>query len=629
MANLFVSDKDLWQRPFTTKLYLHPPYAEEMCTMWPQFQFMSGDIGEDASTYASSGAIRFLWGEEDNEFDFKAVKYNVRGDGIPVHGYSFDMGDWTISAESFCSIETSPTIFGKLKIKNTSLWEVKETLGMIVRTGYEWYLHGMNDPDGYMSFNPNIRCWGLVPRTWSFDGKDTVSDEKYSVNLKLDSRISPRWQGEEKGLPWHRRGILKLDFELKAGEECELFFALGKGKRDCTGYDENKEKVIAYWLGELDKIKVYPGGDAYKPMIKSLVAQSLQMFCHHMGKYDYVLTRQGCTQRNIWVAEAYHFLMALDRIGDFYSYTKQAYDMYFDILQSKSGEDVGMIKTLSGSNSWAGSTGAAICGLAYHIMQRNDKTLFEEYKDKLYLSFEWIERMRASSGACEGCFEGIMPPAQADDWPVVKQNWTTTDMYSIEGEIMLGKCFEKFGDSRSETIKSAVEDYRKALKKVVDSTQTAWKDPEEFMIGCSAGDVVTDPLIDNVVLGNAFKLARYGVVSYDDDMYRKIINYYNNRNIPQNGLHALMHACGTYNNPWIGYVYYTTTGDEFWFWYYMATGDRQKAWETLKGQLKYSMTKEYYCIERYATNDPYYVPWSPNASANGRIIEMLCDWFGV
>ena len=47
--------------------------------------------------------------------------------------------------------------------------------------------------------------------------------------------------------------------------------------------------------------------------------------------------------------------------------------------------------------------------------------------------------------------------------------------------------------------------------------------------------------------------------------------------------------------------------------------------EIINSQIRYSMSDEYYMIERYADNDPYYTPWSPNFSANGRTISMLLD----
>ncbi|MHB9130324.1 MAG: hypothetical protein ACYDBB_04420 [Armatimonadota bacterium] len=40
------------------------------------------------------------------------------------------------------------------------------------------------------------------------------------------------------------------------------------------------------------------------------------------------------------------------------------------------------------------------------------------------------------------------------------------------------------------------------------------------------------------------------------------------------------------------------------------------------------MTCEYYLTERFADNDPAFCPWQPNASANGRVIMMLLDFFG-
>ena len=40
-----------------------------------------------------------------------------------------------------------------------------------------------------------------------------------------------------------------------------------------------------------------------------------------------------------------------------------------------------------------------------------------------------------------------------------------------------------------------------------------------------------------------------------------------------------------------------------------------------------AMTSEYYMIDHYHENDPYFCPWSPNASANGRLINMLLDCY--
>ena len=43
--------------------------------------------------------------------------------------------------------------------------------------------------------------------------------------------------------------------------------------------------------------------------------------------------------------------------------------------------------------------------------------------------------------------------------------------------------------------------------------------------------------------------------------------------------------------------------------------------------LNYAMTDEYYMLERYNEQDPWFSPWSPNASANGRTILMLTAFY--
>jgi hypothetical protein len=41
--------------------------------------------------------------------------------------------------------------------------------------------------------------------------------------------------------------------------------------------------------------------------------------------------------------------------------------------------------------------------------------------------------------------------------------------------------------------------------------------------------------------------------------------------------------------------------------------------------VKYSVSDEYYVGERYRDDNPWYFPWSPNASGSGRIIRMLLN----
>ena len=264
-------------------------------------------------------------------------------------------------------------------------------------------------------------------------------------------------------------------------------------------------------------------------------------------------------------------------------------------------------------------------------MARNDRAVFDKFKDRIYASFEWIERQRAKSKKIENCIEGLMPPMQASDWPEVNQVWLT-DYLSCEGMLEAAKCFKVFGDERADKMILACEDYKKAIKTAVEDTPDY--DEDEFLIGAKSnvkGLPLEDPFVSSMST-SLILFADIGVIDQNSELLIKHKNYLRNRNIIQNGLHLIMHACAetshTPNNPWIGYCYYTTFIDFAWFDHYLAIGDKENAYEVLKGQLKFSMSPEYQCVERYSANDPYFVPWQPNASANGRIIDMLCSWYG-
>lgn len=58
-----------------------------------------------------------------------------------------------------------------------------------------------------------------------------------------------------------------------------------------------------------------------------------------------------------------------------------------------------------------------------------------------------------------------------------------------------------------------------------------------------------------------------------------------------------------------------------------ATGEREDdlAKQALDATLRYSVSDEFIVGERYHDTQPWYFPWSPNASGSGRIVQMLFD----
>lgn len=621
-----VSQNALWRSPFTNKRYLHPPFAENIVTMWPECRVILGDVVEKTCGYISSG-FRILTGENLESPDFTRVQYEVRGDGAPIHALSQNMGTYALRMESFCDIRRVPACYTQFTLTNPTDRAVTDLIALLPRTGREDHLVG-TEVDGYAQYDSNVHNWGFLPSDWRMEN-DLLTDGQYEIRLQLPGCMDAEWQGDVKGLVWYQRHLLKIRFTLAPHESIRFACMFRHGQTCSFDYEGEKEKALSFWQGELKRLKVRPGREEHQEMVNNLVLQCLQMFAYPVGK-NYVLPRQGGLQRVIWPNEGIEFLVALDRLGDFGDYTETAYETYFFTLQQKEGEDAGAVQNLSG-NKWGSITGAACIGCARHTLFMDKQEVFDKFKDEMYLAFRWMERQRAKTmdGSCRGV--GIFPPMKSSDWPGEFQSWTFTDAFNLIGYEWLSKAFSRFRDPRAEEVKKGYDSYMVAMKKILSDLADKSIFGDEMRLTFDLGVEMTDPPYGSYATDGPGMLIRAKVIDPGSREAKLIENYYRNRGMMKNGLTGMMNDGlifqGHNADPWAGHTWYTSFSDLYWFYNWLESGERDKAAETLEAQFQYGMSKEYYLLERYADNDPYWTPWMPNASANGRLLMMLTDFY--
>lgn len=615
-----------WKQPFTNKRYVHPPLSESIVTMWPELRVIYGDEETPHGRF-HSGGFCLLFGEEAVAPDFTAVEYEVREDGIPVHALSQRCGDYTVRMECVCDIRRRPACYTTFQLTNHSDRAVSDVMWLLPRTGREDHLVG-TEMDGYAHYDSNVNNWGFIPSNWRREG-DLLTDDNYFLLLQGLDGFDAAWCGDVAGAPWYRRHLLSLRFTLQAGETRQFCCAFRHGEVAPFDYEAEKAKTVAFWQGELSRLRRSPGGESYRPMVNNLVAQSLQMFSHPVGK-DFVFPRQGGLNRLIWPNEAIEFLMALDRLGDFYEYTEKAYDTFFFTMQVKEGEHAGAVQNLSGF-AWGSITGASCWGCSRHLLFRDDAAVFEKFKEPLFAAFSWMERQREKTRDGQYKGVGIFPPMKSSDWPGEFQSWTLTDAFNLIGYEWLAKAFAHFGDPRAAAIRAAYDNYMACMKAILHDLTEESIVGDEMRLTFDLGVEMTDPPYGSYSTDGPGMLIRAKVIEPCSREAKLIEQYYRNRGLMKNGLTGQMNDGlifqGHNADPWAGHTWYTSFSDIYWFYNWLEGGERDKAWETLSAQWKYSMSKEYYMLERYADNDPYWTPWMPNASANGRLLMMMADWF--
>lgn len=602
--------KSNWERPRTTRRYLHPPRAERIVTLWAEGKILFGENekGVDASSYPLLESVAVWLCHSRNTakyctpFKYDEVTNLLPEDGTPVHAVEHEYGGFSVTLEALCDIARRPTCFFQVRVKNNAPYRAKHAVGLVVRRGKEKSL-AFGSPDGYISYDPELAAF--MQHTPTFTAQNGIArDGEYFLTCDVPATFDA-----EKGVWW-------LPLSLAAGEELVATFSLGKGEARAFDYEDEKKKAVAFWQAELEKLNKLPDGVRNHPdrlrTVQNLTVQILQNFCYFKGEENLVL-RQGGLQRLIWPWDAKPALEALGEIGDFDAYLDEVVSFYFDKMQLPDGE----IDTVG--EHWASVTVCSLYSLATRALQKGDPAYWARYRDKAFLTFAWVKgQRRAARGTDE--VEGIFPPKRGCDNPTVFQHWTNADVWALFALKQLATAAECFGDAEAQAVWQEYRAYRARVQEIFSRFVREAEGTDELRIP------LTPDGNDQPFLENFHPYLLQGVFAYEviDEpvLLYKARNWLVRHGFVQNGLHA--------RQPYRDgntHVFYTTVSDSYWYRIYRKLGEQTWARETFEAMEKYSMTDEYYMIERYADNDPYYIPWSPNVSANGRFILMMLDYY--
>ena len=417
-----------WGKSFTNKRYLHPPFSEQIITMWPNSMVMIGEINADtphkwadtrdfghgfACPDDSCGVVFTLSRKDDLNFrnhpgknkiiynndawsgklmPLEICTYKTRRDGIPIHSLTKDLDLLRFHEEAFCDNERVPTAYIKVTLENRFGTSEKISLGIMARSGPEFLLTGCPDPDGYLPYEPSTEKLN-ADEMIRFEKKDTFLTDG-TFKLYFDSALSPTERNEQ----------LVCDITLEPYEKKSFTFALTRSEKTPLPYAKARREALCFWKSELGKAKNIPNKIGVEPLFYNFLAQLLQMFACPRGG-THTIIRQGAAQRYHW-PEAKEVIRALSLTGGYQDYIDRALSHLFFDLQEKEGENKGRIHY--DRVPWNSRSAAALEMLDSALYDNTD--LYEKYIDNAMQAFFWMERERARSNDIEGAIAGLFPP---------------------------------------------------------------------------------------------------------------------------------------------------------------------------------------------------------------------------
>jgi len=483
----------------------------------------------------------------------------------------------------------------RLEVANRGATQLVERVGLMLRSAPEIRLV-FGAPDIYEFYAPSVGDWLKLPSTFAL-GKDGVLREGERF---VAFGTGPDWDA--------KRGIAQFGVALPPGGRKTIDFTIGIGETGLPDFAAAEASVRADWK------KLLAPTDGRTAFVRNQAVQLLQC-CGVVKDGEMLLPRQGGLQRYVWPGEAIFAIEALDRLG-YGEYARRAIDFLFHFAKP-----TGQIGPFA--NGWAAETAFSIRTLAELCLRGNDEAFWRRHREAALRGFDWIVATRRQTAAGgEGVVAGLFPALKSTDHEKRFQYWGMTDIVNEQALKALSDAAERFKEPRADEIRSEWKSYRKTIEGIVEKWRGESKGKDTLFL-----PLAPDGANERKLRDDHYFYAHPGIFAaagyLDEDEMLRLRKWLVGEKIAD--------PCGLYQRhtserPELGNeVWYTTWSEYNFFLGWMRVGRKDLARQALDAVLAYSVTREGYVGERIHERNPWFFPWSPNASGSGRILSMLLD----
>ena len=316
----------------------------------------------------------------------------------------------------------------------------------------------------------------------------------------------------------------------------------------------------------------------------------------------------------VWTWEAVEAMRPMIRLG-YFDAVKKVLDFIFR-LQDGGFPPEGDFTSLAGAIGttgprWANTTGAALMLAVEYAMISGDREFIREYTPKIILAARWIlgevkATQKYNPDGSKAVGFGVMPVAVASDGDRGRI-LTMTDVVSLQGVLAAAKFLESINAPEYAEIASGAEEYRQNLLAAIASLARG--------DGYISRRIPSDG--ENIAL--SFERAFGGGLAYlevfdpRDPVFASVIPYTERTRFS-----------GRFCSPLFDRIHYIGNTELQMFKNYLKLGEWKKALLAAGTFRSCAMTPDLYLLqERYSEVSDVFTPWQPNASNNGRYLELL------
>ncbi len=624
--------KPTWEKPKTTKVYLHAPGSNRILMLQPEGKITNLALkNEGRHTRQNGCGVHMIAGLENPwALDYRLTRYDTVTGGLPFYtvlGEDPENGA-KLSMAAFATNDANPLTYVRITVANEENYTLQGRIGLLPREANngDQYLTGILDT-GYEAYQPNFNQWLLqrIVRFSATDSANASSTQGAALRILSADGCDVHWISRDEQT--HRflpHDYFACDYALIAGTSLTIDFVFCASPIEgCVkSYDDAKADMTAFWQERLSHVKVMPKTDI--PRIRDMFLQNVTQCMQMVAQYDGMegqVVRQGDVGRFLWIWEAVHVLKCLALVG-----LPEYADIYntYCSWMTMEGEKRGKLNYRY--VGWDNAEGALLLGLAEHLKIVDDREQYLHYRPYMLALLDYIDARRNSDP--DGKYPGLYPAGQASDWGEIGYHWTFTDAYVLRAIKSYVQVCEKYNAEETAHVRAIAEDYSARIDKLVSDLYAGHENDEAFILPHIAGVDFEDSWNHCFYTDGAPFLNLVGIAMDPcSRMFEQMEAYYRKNGLFEHNLAGRITNATDFGVYAYGDCYYTGISEICWIYPWMKRGEWDKADAMTDAMLRYNVTTEYIVSERYCSIDPWYVPWQPNGSGSGRLCMFLLDYF--
>jgi hypothetical protein len=608
----------------------------------PEAVLVHPDLSLSIGFSPSGFGIGFAVGHPAQFPDMWKVTRRLRGDYLPIVESEWTAGFLTVAQTAFAILPRDREV---VTGKETQYVVVRLVVGNTNATPCDtplYVLIGDAARDaGYGPFVTPLGRWQTPDRTGTLQNATLALNGRtvlaYRCNAPTEAAYSPKWVDatESAGHPDPLTNALRFQLALKPGEKriinlvvagnTTLFEASEGPEMAKVEFDTALQRAVDDWEGRLQPAMEYVTPEPrlnrlYRQLILSCLQNTRQIPGQPWHEPDQSPSPQG-----VWPWEFAHMAVPMMGLG----YQQELRPSLRFLTEHQNGVGVhsanqmaeGDVKSMKGSFGgtaiiWMGDTGGALWALAEQYRYTRDAAWLKTNAPGMLAAWDWVQTARAQTRITgpdgkKVPYYGLLPPGRSSDEDGVECLFTFTDNLTWYAMSEIAKAFRQAGLPDADRLTREADEYRQCILEVI--RQQEHVDPETNL------RVFPNMIGGKIKVGWAsngpIQLYDTGLLSPTDERFAPMLEYTARKFGVLMGL--MTHYAG--GNQW-----YPNQAERAYYRCFLGRGEIEKSLLVFYSNLVYGRAHDtFQTMERFLVDDPNTSGFCPNASGNGRQLDMM------